>query len=324
MVFSESTRSSWSPIIQKNRSTFVYAARLKLEYYAAVALLRALGVAPRSCALLLTKVIAWLAYVFSRRLRKIAEKNLSMALPELEGLERRQIVRGVFLNLGRVLGEFSQLPKLHRENISQVVVYDGFENFAASVQRGKGTLFLTAHFGAWELCPYAHAIYGYPLKFVIRPIDNPQIDNLVNNYRTLSGNEIVEKKNSLKEILRALNNNKSVGILIDQNTTLNTGVFAKFFDIPACTTTSLATIALRTDATVVPGVLIWDAKLRKHRLHFEPPVELVQTGNLQADIAENTALFNQVLERLVRKYPEQWLWVHRRWKTRPPAEKELY
>lgn len=311
-------------IIQKNRFNLVYAAQLELEYYAAVALLKALGGVPRRCALLLTKGIAWLAYLFSKRLRKIAEKNLSMALPELEELEKRQIVRGVFLNLGRLLGEFSQLPKLHSQNISQVVVYDGFENFAASVQRGKGTLFLTAHFGAWELCPYAHAIYGHPLKFVIRPIDNPQIDSLVNNYRTLSGNEIIGKKDSLKDIVRALKDNKAIGILIDQNTTLDMGVFAKFFNIPACTTTSLATIALRTDATVVPGVLIWDEKLRKHRLHFEPPVELTQTGNLQADIAENTALFNQILERLVRKYPDHWLWVHRRWKTRPPAEKELY
>ncbi|PYV43780.1 MAG: lipid A biosynthesis acyltransferase [Acidobacteria bacterium] len=311
-------------IIQKNRSNFLYAARLKLEYYAAMALLKAIGAVPRKCALLLTKVIAWLAYLFSKKLRKIAEKNLSIALPELEELEKRQIVRGVFLNLGRLLGEFSQLPRLHRENISQVVVYDGFENFAASVQRGKGTLFLTAHFGAWELCPYAHAIYGHPLKFIIRPIDNPQIDSLVNNYRTLSGNEIIEKKNSLKEILKALKSNQAIGILIDQNTTLDTGVFARFFNIPACTTTSLATIALRTNATVVPGVLIWDGKLRKHRLHFEPPVELIQTGDLQADIVENTALFNQILEKLVRKYPDQWLWVHRRWKTRPPAEKELY
>jgi len=272
----------------------------------------------------LTKIIAWLAYLFSKRLRKIAEKNLCMALPEVGEREKHLIVRGFFLNLGRLLGEFSQLLKLNRGNISSVVVYDGFENYAASVQRGKGTLFLTAHFGAWELCPVAHAVYGHPLKFVVRPIDNPWIDRLVNRYRTFSGNEIIAKKNSLKDILQTLKKNQGVGILIDQNTTLDAGIFANYFNIPACTTPSLAAIALRTDATVVPGVLIWDEKLRKHRLHFEPPVDLIRTGRAQADIAENTLRFNQILEGLVRQHPDQWLWGHRRWKTRPPGEKDLY
>ncbi len=116
----------------------------------------------------------------------------------------------------------------------------------------------------------------------------------------------------------------AVGILIDQNTFREAGVFAPFFGIPACTTTGLATIALRTGAAIVPGVLIWDEHLRKHRLRFEPPVALVQTGNKQEDILTNTTRCNQVLEELVRKHPDQWLWVHRRWKTRPEGEKELY
>jgi KDO2-lipid IV(A) lauroyltransferase len=297
---------------------------LKLEYFAAFALLKFLGFAPRRIALRLTQAMAWLAYLFSKKLRSIAEKNLSMALPEIGKTQGKALVKGVFLNLGRLLGEFSQLPKIRPDNISEIVVYDGFENYAASVERGKGTLFLTAHFGAWELCPFAHAVYGHPLKFVIRPIDNPLIDKLINSYRTLTGNELIEKKNSLRDILKALRSNRGVGILIDQNATPEAGVFAKYFNILACTTSSLATIALRTGATVVPGVLIWDDKLRKHRLHFEAPVNLIQTGNLQADITENTALFNQILEGLVRQYPEQWLWVHRRWKTRPPGETELY
>jgi len=283
-----------------------------------------LGALPRAIALSLTKVIAWLAYLFSKRLRKVAERNLSMALPELGDQEKHLIVRGFFMNLGRLLGEFTQLPKLTRNNISNVVVYDGFENYASSVQRGKGTLFLTAHFGAWELCPFAHAVYGYPLKFVVRPIDNPLIDRLVNHHRTFSGNEIISKKDCLRDILEALKKNQGVGILIDQNTTLDAGIFANYFNIPACTTPSLAAIALRTDATVVPGVLIWDEKLRKHRLHFEPPVNLVRTGRTQMDIAENTLRFNQILEGLVRRHPDQWLWGHRRWKTRPPLEKDLY
>lgn len=283
-----------------------------------------MGSLPRGLGLALTRCMGWLAYGFSRGLRKTVEKNLSMALPELEEAKRNEICRAVFLNLGRLMGEFSQFPKLHRGTIAEIVTYDGFENYAASLRRGKGTLFLTAHFGSWELCPVAHALYGYPLRFVVRPIDNSRINHLVNTYRTLTGNKIIEKKNSLKEILKALRNNEAVGILIDQNATLDSGVFVNFFNILACTTTSVATIALRTGATVIPGFLIWDEELRKHRLRFEPPVELIQTGNLQSDIAENTALFNQILEGLVRKYPGQWLWLHRRWKTRPLGEKQIY
>ena len=298
--------------------------RLRVEYYAAVGLIKTLTALPRGIGIILGRLVAEVAFLLSGKLRRVAERNLSLALPELTDSQRKKIARGVFLNMGRLLGEFGQFPKLNRENIEQVVVYEGFENFSESVRRGKGTLYLTAHFGAWELCPFAHAVYGHPLKFVIRPIDNLFIDRVINSYRTLSGNQLIEKKEALREILKALRNNEGVGILIDQNVTSDAGVFAPFFNIPACTTTSIATIALRTGSTVLPGVLIWDDKLRKHRLHFEPPVELIETGDMQSDIVANTALFNQILESLVRKYPDQWLLVHRRWKTRPRGDKELY
>jgi KDO2-lipid IV(A) lauroyltransferase len=285
---------------------------------------KSLGAIPRRAALAVGQVIAWVAFHCSRRLRRVAAWNLRLAWPDLDEASRRQIVRGVFSNLGRLLAEFCQMPKLRPNTISRVVIYDGFENFAAAVQQGRGTLFLTAHFGAWELCPYAHALYGHPLKFVVRPIDNPLIDGLVNHYRTLSGNEIIEKRNALKEILTTLKRGGAVGILIDQNTTRDAGVFVPFFGIPACTTTSLVTVALRADAAIVPGVLIWDHRLGKHRLRFEPPLELTRSGNPKQDVVDNTALCNRLLEGLVRKYPDQWLWVHRRWKTRPEGEKDLY
>ncbi|MEW5976612.1 MAG: lysophospholipid acyltransferase family protein [Acidobacteriota bacterium] len=310
--------------MRKPSVSFAKRLRIRFEYAAVLSLLRLLGFLPRPLALGLSQALTRVLCPLFRKLQWTARRNFELAMPLLGEKEVRALTRGVFRNLGRLLGEFSQLPKLRVETISQVVVYDGFENYLESVRRGKGTLFLTAHFGSWELCPFAHALYGHPLKFVIRPIDNPLVDRLVTRYRTLSGNQIIEKKDSLKVILRALKANESVGILIDQNTTMDAGVFADFFGVPACTTSSLATIALRTSATVVPGVLIWDEKLRKHRLHFEPPVELVRSGDLKADIVVNTARFNRVLEELVRQYPDQWLWVHRRWKTRPPNEQPLY
>ena len=298
--------------------------RFRAEYLAALLLLRVLAILPKEVSLMIASMVAAGAYLVMSQLRRIANRNLTFAFPQQPKKQKLKLIWRVFMNFGRLLVEFSRLPKLNRENISEVVVYEGFENFSEALRRGKGTLFLTAHFGAWELCPFAHALYGYPLKFVVRPIDNPYLDRLVTSYRTMSGNQIIQKRNSLKELLRALKKKESVGILIDQNTTREEGVFVDFFGVPACTTTGLAALALRTGATVIPGVLIWDRDRRRHRLHFEPPVEIIQTGDFRSDIIRNTARFNRILEELVQQFPDQWLWVHRRWKTRPSGEASLY
>lgn len=279
---------------------------------------------PRKLTRIVCRIIALIAFLLCGKLKSIARANLSIAFPTMSEKERTQVIFGVFENLGRLLAEFSHFPKLNASNISQVVVYDGFENYATAKAKGNGVLYLTAHFGAWELCSFSHASYGHPLKFVVRPMDNPLINNLVNHYRTLSGNQTIEKKNSLKEILVTLKKNGAVGILVDQNTTRDAGIFARFFNVLACTTPSIVSIALRTGATIILAALIWDELLRKHRLLFGPPLELIKTGDLQKDIQVNTERCNQVLEELIRKYPDQWLWVHRRWKTRPEGEASFY
>lgn len=286
--------------------------------------MRLLGALPWGTALFVSRLFAALIYLFHSKLRRNVLLNLTLAFPDSSLAGRRRVLRGVYANLARLLGAFSQIPKLTPGNISQYVIYDGFENYLEAKEQGKGVLFLTAHIGAWELCPVAHALYGHPLKFLVRPIDNPLVDQLVNRYRSQCGNQVIDKKNAVREIVRALKSNEALGILIDQNTTLDDGIFVNFFGIPACTTTSLATLALRTGALVLPGFLIWDRKLKKHRLRFEAPVQVRRTGDFQADIALNTRMFNQILEEIVRKYPDQWLWVHRRWKTRPPGERPLY
>ena len=132
------------------------------------------------------------------------------------------------------------------------------------------------------------------------------------------------KHDPVRELLRAMKAGATVGILMDTNMTPPEGVFVEFFGIPACTASGLARIALRTDAAVVPGFTIWDPVLRKYRLRFDPAVKLIRTGNNEADIVANTQLFTNVIEDVVRRYPEQWLWVHRRWKTRPPGQPSLY
>lgn len=298
--------------------------RERLEFLLAATLLKFLTWMPRPVAKLVTHVIGFLGYCFAGRLRQIAYYNLSLALPQLSRVEHRRIVKGVFKNLSRLLAEFSQFPKFARKGIDRIVVYDGFENYADAKKRGKGVLIMTAHYGAWELASFAHSVYGYPLKFLVRPLDNPRVDALIMRYRQLAGNVGIDKRKSMREVLRALRQNEAVGILIDQNASREEGVFADFFGIPASTTAGLATLAMRTGAAVVPGLLIWDDQIKKHRLRFEPAVALEDTGDFQTDVVSNTARFNRILEEKIRMHPDQWLWVHRRWKTRPDGEPALY
>jgi KDO2-lipid IV(A) lauroyltransferase len=294
------------------------------EYAAAVALLRIFGWLPRKLAYRAARIASWMGFRLAKRQRNSGLKNLSMTMPHLSAAEQESILQACFDNLGRLLVEFSHFPDLTPSNISDYVVYEGFENFSEGVRRGKGVLFLTGHFGAWELSSFAHSIYGHPMKFVVREIDNPRVERLISGYRSLGGNAPVRRQNASRDILKALRNNETVGILMDQNTVREEGVFADFLGIPAATTPAVATFALRTGAAVIPGFLIWDETIQKHRLHFDPPLELIHTGDRTEDILQNTRMFNKVLENYVRKDPDQWLWIHRRWKTRPEGEAPLY
>jgi KDO2-lipid IV(A) lauroyltransferase len=238
--------------------------------------------------------------------------------------ERRRIVRGVFASLGRQLAEFCQFPRYTRENVSQVAVYAGFENFDAAQKRGKGVLFLTAHLGGWEVGSFAHSVHGHTLRIVVRALDNPYLDRMVERYRTLHGNSTFEKQDFARGLISAMRAGETVGLLMDQNMTPPAGVFVDFFGMKACAASGIARVALRTDASVVPAFTIWDAALRKYRITFAPPLVLPKTGDDERDVLEATQLFTSVIEEYVRKYPDQWLWVHRRWKTRPEGEKPLY
>jgi KDO2-lipid IV(A) lauroyltransferase len=295
-----------------------------IEYTLAWMLIRSFGLMPRRIAYGAAHGLGRLAFRLARRQRVAGLHNLRMVLPDLTDGERHRILRGCFDNLGRLLVEFTHFPDLSKGNISEIVVHEGLENYLEGLRRGRGVIFMTAHFGAWELSSFAHSVHGYPLKFVVRPIDNPRVEKLISHYRTLSGNVPIQRRSAARDILKALRDNEAVGILFDQNTTRSEGVFADFFGIPAATTPAIATFALRTGAAVVPGFLIWDASLRRHRLRLDPPVELVQTGDLSHDVIENTRKFNRILEGYVRQYPEQWLWIHRRWKTRPEGEPSIY
>ena len=298
--------------------------RQRLEYALAWPFIKILGVLPRSLARAFGIGIGWVVYLLHVRLRQVGMRNLALAFPEKSAAERARILRGEFTSLGRQLAEVCQIPKYTPENVDQVVVYEGFENYERARARGQGVLFLTAHFGGWELSAFTHSMHGHWMHVVVRPLDNPYLDRLIRNYRTMHGNKIVDKDDFVRGLLAAMKAGEVVGILMDTNMTPPQGVFVDFFGIPACTASGLARIALRTDAAVVPGFTIWDPLLRKYRLRFDPAVELIRTGQLEADIVANTRQFTQIIEDYVRQYPEQWLWVHRRWKTRPEGEKGLY
>jgi KDO2-lipid IV(A) lauroyltransferase len=257
-------------------------------------------------------------------LRRAAVFNLTLAFPDWTDEQRKETIRRMIQQIGWMAAEFARFPMYVRGHIERVVVIDGAENFELARQRGNGVLFLTGHMSAWELAPFAHALYGHPLHFLVRPIKNRRVDELINRYRCLSGNRPIEKNKSARMILKVLGDGGTVGILSDHNTTAEEGVFVDFFGIPASTTSGLARIALRTDAAVVPGFLSWDYGRKIYRLRFEPGIELVRTGDEEADVRENTARFTRVIENYIRQHPDQWLWVHKRWKTRPPEQKPIY
>ena len=298
--------------------------RRKLEYAAAWPFIKILGILPRPMARAFAILISQIVYLLHVRLRRVGMRNLQLAFPERSEHERKRILRGEFTSLGRQLAELCQFPRYSSKNVDEVVVYDGLENYELAYARGKGVLFLTAHFGGWELSAFAHSLHGHRVNIVMRPMDNPYLDRMLQKYRTMHGNQVVPKDDFVRGLLAAMKAGETVGILMDTNMTPPQGIFVDFFGIAACTASGLARIALRTDAAVVPGFTIWDESLGKYRLRFDPALDLVRTGDLEADIVANTQKFTKVIEDYVRRYPEQWLWVHRRWKTRPPGEKPLY
>ena len=245
-------------------------------------------------------------------------RNLELALQELSIEEHRRIADGVFQSVARLLIAFARLPRINRENVAEWIRYEGYEHFEEALRKGRGVLIATGHLGNWELSAFAHAILSAPMCVVVRPLDNPRLDALVARRRTLSGNRLIEKKDFARGMLQALAANQAVGILVDQNTSLEEGVFTDFFGIPTASNTGFARIAAHSGAAVIAGFALWVEQERKYVLRFYPPLEI--TG----DAASDTQALQKQVEAVVREHPEQWLWIHRRWKTRPPGTAPLY
>jgi len=297
-----------------------------IEYALARSLLAFLGLLPRPAAIALGRAMTRIGYRLRGKLRRTGEINLQMAFPELSDEERRRLLRGCFDSLGRLLGEFSQFPHLTPEELRQIVEYDpvGLPDVRKAEAEGRGIIYLTAHIGAWELLSFAWSALECPGSFIVRPIDNPRIEELIDKFRTRFGNRTIDKKTAARRGLRVLREGGWLGILADLNTHPKEGVFVPFLGHLACATAGAATFALRTDAAVIPIAAVWHDERKRYLIYLDRQVELVRTGDDNRDVEVNTGRFTEAIERMVRLYPDQYLWIHRRWKTRPPGEPDIY
>ena len=296
----------------------------RIEYWFVMAVARTLGRLPRSLARILVRILTWSCYLGLARLRHVGERNLELALPELPLSQRKGILRHVYRSLGWQLVEFCRMPRYTPQNTQNWLRTEGLEHYLAAQARGKGVLVLTGHLGAWELSSFYHSLMGHPMGMVIRRLDNRLLDQYVNSIRCLHGNRVLHKDDFARGLLTAMRAGQSVGILMDTNMTPPQGEFVKFFGITACTASGLARVALKTGAAVLPGFCLWEEKQQRYVLHFGPELRITRTASHESDILALTQQCNDVLESWIRRYPDQWLWIHRRWKTRPPGEPSLY
>ncbi len=298
--------------------------RRKLEYFAVLLLIRGIGLLPRGLARHIGAGIGALAFLALPRLRRVGYRNLQIAFPELSRAQHTAILRGEYRSLGWQLGEFCQMRKYTPENTKNFLRYEGLENYLAARNAGQGVLILTGHLGAWELSSFYHSLMGYPMSMVIRRLDNELVDQLVNGIRCQHGNTVLHKDDFARGLLSAMRQGETVGILMDTNMTPPQGLFVDFFGTQACTASGMARVALKTGAAVLPGFLLWEESSKSYVLHFGQQLELIRSDDHEGDIVANTALFTSVLEDYIRQYPGQWLWLHRRWKTRPEGEPPMY
>ena len=286
-------------------------------------LLGAINLIPLKVRIWILERLGELVYVLDERHRRIANRNLAIAFADKDPRERAKIARCAFRNLGRVLAEFSSIPRLNGKNTGRYIAMDGLENFHRAHAKGKGVLFLTAHFGNWEWMAATFPLMTrQPCHVVVRPLDNGFLDGLVERLRTWTGNHTIPKRKSMGRILRLLREGEVVGILLDQNMAWQEGVFVSFFGEMACTNMGMALLALKTGAAVLP---IFNVRQPdgSYRVIIEPELPLIRTGNKEFEVEKNTELFTRVIERYVHNYPDHWLWLHQRWKTRPWQAKRL-
>ena len=298
--------------------------RINFEYLLARSLIAVFGWLPLRISMLVGAKFAGVAGYFGGRLRRTGRRNLELAFPDLAPSERKRLLRGCFENLGRLLGVFSHFAEGDTHSLKGIVECEGLEHLDAARANGRGLILFTGHVGAWEFSSFGLSLFGYPLSFLVRRIDNPKIEDLVDRARTRLGNRSIDKRSAAREILRILQGGGALGILVDLNTQEREGIFVDFFGVKASTTFLVAKLALRTNSEVLPVFAPWNREQQRFLLKIEEALKIVRSGDEEEDVRLLTQALTSVVERYVRRYPDQWLWIHRRWKTRPPGESEIY
>jgi Kdo2-lipid IVA lauroyltransferase/acyltransferase len=299
-----------------------------LEYAVARGILGAFGTMPRAIAVKAGDSLAGLGSKSLKSLRRVAARNLEIAMPELLSEDREKIIAGSFKNLSRILLEMSRFPSLTREKLADLIEFrfdpELLEKQKKIRDEGRGTILVSPHLGNWELLVYGYSALHEPMSYLARPLDNPLLEDLTVRLRTRFGNRPINKKNSVPAAIKVLREAGLLGILADVNAHPKEGVFVPLFGVPACTSAGPATLAIRTDSVIIPLAGVWDETAGKYIAVNGDLIEPARTGDRQKDIVETTARFTAEVEKLIRAYPDQWLWIHKRWKTRPPGEPELY
>jgi len=300
--------------------------RIRAEYLALRAIVGFLAALPLGLALRVGEAILWLVYLVAAPLRRVGMTNLAIAFPDKPIAERRRILRASMLNLGRMAAELAHLPTLTDEQLRDMVRFEDETWWREAIgwERPTGVLLLGGHFGNWELLVYAHGRRGHPFTMVHRPIRNPLIDRWLNAFRARAGTRLVRKHHAATEVLRALREKQLLVLPFDQNSTRGLGVFVEFFGLPASTNAGIARIGLRADAPIVPGFIVRQGRSARHVVYLLPIIYADHSGDLQADVVRTTEHLSTIFEDMVRRHPEQWLWVHKRWKTRPAGAPKIY
>ena len=300
--------------------------RTYLEYAPLKLVLDTIGRLPAPAAYLVGRSMAKLGYLLAGDLRRTGEINLRLAFPEKSDEERAKLLRECFDSLGRQLGLFSQMRSRSREELKQLIEAEGWENLEkAQAERGNHLIYYTGHLGAWEMTSFGISLLGYPFTFLVRRVDNPLVEQLVDEVRTRFGNRTIDKLSAARSMLKLLRSGEhALGLLPDLNTLDDEAIFVDFFGVPAATTFLIAKLAVRTNTPLVGFFAPWSEEKGKYLLIAEPPISAESTGDEEADVRRVTIEITRRVENQIRNFPGQWLWIHKRWKTRPPGEPKIY
>ncbi len=302
-------------------------ARHLFEYLAARTLLTILALLPREFATRVAMVGSRVLFACLPRLRRIGLRNLELAFPDLSLTKRRYLLEQSFENFGRIIDDFAHFPYTNPADLAARVETSfpqaSEARYHAAKAAGRGVIFVTPHLGNCEMLALATSAIFEPIAYLARPLDNPLLDRYTSRVRSRFGNRPINKRDSVLEGLAILDAGGNLGLLADVNTLQRDGVFVPFFGHLACTTRSVAMLALRTDALIVPICCVWDTN--HYRILVGELVEAVRTASYaKKNIIDTTALYTAEIEKFIRAYPGQWIWIHRRWKTRPSGQPSLY